>query len=76
MVLGLGSMFNHSARGQNIGWERNLQTQCITYRALQDIKAGEELCINYGRLWFVDADTDESIMEENALDDLNHIELP
>ncbi|KAJ4520041.1 SET domain-containing protein 7 [Exophiala dermatitidis] len=58
LALGLGSMFNHSIRQQNVGWKRNTETDVIVYTALRDIKAGEELCISYGsaRLWFDDAD--------------------
>ena len=42
---------------QNVGWERDLKNLLITYRALQDINAGEELCISYGdRLTFKDTD--------------------
>jgi hypothetical protein len=43
VVLGLGSMFNHSS-DQNIGWERNIANEVITYRALRIIPTGEELC--------------------------------
>ncbi|KIW26935.1 uncharacterized protein PV07_06723 [Cladophialophora immunda] len=58
LALGLGSMFNHSTRDQNVGWKRNTETEVIVYIALRDIKAGEELCISYGsvRLWFEDVD--------------------
>lgn len=45
MALGLGSLFNHSTFNQNVGWERDLVAQCTTYRALRDIKAGEELYV-------------------------------
>ena len=76
VVLGLGSMFNHSLHGQNVGWERNLPAQCITYRALRDIRAGEELCISYGKVWFVDVDASEEEMEGDELDALRQIELP
>lgn len=68
-------MFNHSSRNQNVGWERNLVSQFMTYKALRDIEKGEELCINYGRLWFVDADAAEDVGED-GLDALNQIELP
>lgn len=53
-------MFNHSTRGQNVGWKRNTDTDVIVYTALRNIKAGEELCISYGsaRLWFKDADAE------------------
>lgn len=60
LALGLGSMFNHSTRDQNVGWKRNTDTDVIVYTALRNIKAGEELCISYGsaRLWFKDADAE------------------
>ncbi|KAA8903188.1 hypothetical protein FN846DRAFT_68131 [Sphaerosporella brunnea] len=57
IVLGLGSMFNHSARRQNVGWKRNLEKQVVVYTALRDIAKGEELLISYGpHLTFVDAE--------------------
>jgi len=58
LALGLGSMFNHSTRTQNVGWKRDTETDCIVYTALRDIQVGEELCISYGsaRLWFEDVD--------------------
>lgn len=60
LILGLGSMFNHSLHRQNVGWRRDLQRQVIVYRALRDIAAGEELCISYGdRLTFRDVEADE-----------------
>ncbi|EXJ62936.1 hypothetical protein A1O7_03380 [Cladophialophora yegresii CBS 114405] len=71
LALGLGSMFNHSTRDQNVGWIRNTETEVIVYTTLRDIKAGEELCISYGsaRLWFPDADaqanTSEGLGDDN-----------
>jgi SET domain-containing protein len=50
VALGLGFLFNDSTLNQNVGWEGDLGTQSITYKALQDIKGGEDLCINYGTL--------------------------
>lgn len=44
VVLGLGSMFNHSAQFQNVGWERDLVKEVVVYKALRDIQPGEELC--------------------------------
>lgn len=59
IIFGLGSMFNHSNLRQNVGWERDFENLVITYTALRDIKAGEELCISYGsRLTFKDSDAD------------------
>lgn len=48
IVFGLGSMFNHSAIRQNIGWRRNLEAKVIVYSTLRDIEQGEELLISYG----------------------------
>ena len=76
VALGLGSLFNHSSLQQNVGWSRDLTGQCIVYRALRDIKAGEELCINYGKLWFVDADEEECQEQHSDKDDfLGSIEM-
>jgi len=45
---------------QNVGWERDLKNLLVTYRALHDISAGEELCISYGdRLTFKDTDQEK-----------------
>ncbi|ETI23208.1 hypothetical protein G647_05005 [Cladophialophora carrionii CBS 160.54] len=71
LALGLGSMFNHSTRDQNVGWIRNTETEVIVYTTLRDIKAGEELCISYGsaRLWFPDADAQANASERTEDDD-------
>lgn len=45
IALGLGSLLNHSSLNQSVSWERDLGAQCITYRALRDIRAGEELYV-------------------------------
>ncbi|KAF2704829.1 protein methyltransferase [Pleomassaria siparia CBS 279.74] len=76
IILGLGSMFNHSTQEQNVGWERNLNGQVITYRALRNIPAGEELCISYGaRLTFKDADAVDTPTEEDEINQLIQIQL-
>ena len=65
IILGLGSMFNHSTFQQNVGWERDLKNLLITYKTLRDIKRGEELCISYGsRLTFKDTDPNPNGMTE------------
>jgi hypothetical protein len=43
VIFGLGSMFNH-ARDPNVGWTRDLDHLVVTYKALQSIDAGDELC--------------------------------
>lgn len=69
VIFGLGSLFNHSTRHQNIGWTRDLARQVVVYRALVDIAADEELCISYGdRLTFDDADAGLSESEEETED--------
>ena len=67
VILGLGSMFNHSAPNQNVGWERDIDRQLMTYTTLRDVKAGEELCISYGqRLTF--KDTEEELHSQSPDD--------
>lgn len=68
VALGLGSLFNHSTLDQNVAWSKDLASQCIIYRALRDIKAREELCINYGRLWFDDADDEQCRQDDHDHD--------
>ena len=76
VALGLGSLFNHSLLHQNVGWSRDVTGQCIVYKALRDIKAGEELCISYGKLWFVDADGGQPPQQDYDNDDfLSSIEI-
>jgi uncharacterized protein len=79
IILGLGSMFNHSDIQQNVGWERDIANRLITYKALRDIKEGEELCISYGqRLTFKDSDRDEDFVErepDDMTEWLNYTEL-
>ncbi|ESZ97140.1 hypothetical protein SBOR_2498 [Sclerotinia borealis F-4128] len=65
IVLGLGSIFNHSTLYPNVGWERDIEHLLMTYTAIRDIKEGEELCISYGsRLTFEDIDTEAEALKE------------
>lgn len=77
VILGLGSLFNHSAHLQNVGWIRDIPNKTITYKTLRDIKDGEELCISYGdRLTFVDVDAKFRYdAAEEASDILANIEV-
>ncbi|KAK5110725.1 hypothetical protein LTR62_005602 [Meristemomyces frigidus] len=70
VILGLGSMFNHSTHHQNVVWTRDLVNLVVVYRAARDIETDEELCISYGdHLTFVDADRGvESEEEEMGLE--------
>ncbi|TGZ80382.1 hypothetical protein EX30DRAFT_396384 [Ascodesmis nigricans] len=66
IILGLGSMFNHSSSRQNVGWRRNVENQVVVYTALRDVRRGEELLISYGsRLTFRDVEEDERRKEES-----------
>ncbi|KAL5346145.1 hypothetical protein ACLOAV_009178 [Pseudogymnoascus australis] len=77
VVFGIGSLFNHSQRRQNVGWMRDVSKGVVIYRTLQDVRKGDELCISYGdRLTFVDADAkqvDSDDEDENAA--LSRIDL-
>lgn len=74
-MFGLGSLFNHSRRGQNVGWTRDVARKLITYQTLRDVKQGEELCISYGdRLTFVDAD-EHSESDDDESGGLGHIDI-
>jgi hypothetical protein len=61
LPLGLGGMFNHSDE-PNVDYWLSHRRQCITFRALRDVPAGEQLTIDYGwtardrRRWFRTAD--------------------
>lgn len=73
IVLGLGSLFNHSShpRRHNTGWTRNIAAETVTYVTLRDVDAGEELCISYGsRLTF--DNVEEGLSDDEAAGD----ELP
>ncbi|KAF2142535.1 uncharacterized protein K452DRAFT_286961 [Aplosporella prunicola CBS 121167] len=75
VVLGLGSMFNHS-RDQNVGWERDVDHLLVRYQTLRDVKAGEELCISYGdRLSFKDVDAPTEEPEGDGSEVLSNIQI-
>ena len=44
---GVGSFFNHS-EDNNVYWKFNTKKQQIQYYSNQDIKAGQQLFLNYG----------------------------
>ncbi len=46
ICLGFGSIYNHSER-PNVEYVRLFERHLIRFRALRDIKEGEELCTNY-----------------------------
>jgi hypothetical protein len=53
MMVGDFRYANHSDKNPNIDWAFDDGPMTITFTALQDIKAGEELVYNYGcELWF------------------------
>ncbi|KAF8474928.1 hypothetical protein BDZ91DRAFT_674929 [Kalaharituber pfeilii] len=77
IVLGLGSMFNHSRIRQNVGWRRDIGAGTVTYLTIRDVKEGEELLISYGdKLWFKDVDcVDEAEQTPTAEDILGGVDL-
>ena len=46
LVFGYGSIYNHSY-SPNADWKQNFKTTSMVYRAIKNIKAGEEITINY-----------------------------
>ena len=46
VVLGYGSILNHSF-SPNADWKQNFKSNTMVYRAIKDIKKGEEITINY-----------------------------
>jgi SET domain-containing protein len=46
LVLGYGSIYNHSY-SPNADWKQNFKTQSMVYRAIKNIKKGEEITVNY-----------------------------
>jgi SET domain-containing protein len=77
VILGLGSMFNHSIPNQNVGWERDVAKQLMTYTTLRDVKAGEELCISYGqRLTFKDTEEEQMVRDPDDWSEvMNYIDF-
>ncbi len=46
LVLGYGSVYNHSY-SPNIDWDQDFKSKSFLYTALEDIKKGDELTVNY-----------------------------
>lgn len=46
LVLGYGSIYNHSF-SPNADWKQNFKTYSMVYRAIKNIKKGEEITVNY-----------------------------
>lgn len=47
VALGMGSLFNHSDK-PNVQWKILRKEQCVIFWTDQDIKAGDQLFIDYG----------------------------
>lgn len=50
MALGYVALYNHAYQS-NCEYEMNFSKQLITITTAKDVKAGEELCINYNGDW-------------------------
>ena len=46
LALGYGSIYNHSYT-PNADWKQNFSKMAMEYRALKDIKNGEQITVNY-----------------------------
>lgn len=46
LVFGYGSIYNHSY-SPNADWKQNFRTKSMVYRAIKNIKKGEEITVNY-----------------------------
>ena len=46
LVLGYGSIYNHSFT-PNADWKQDFKTNSMVYKAVRDIKKGEEITVNY-----------------------------
>ncbi|KAL1586659.1 hypothetical protein WHR41_04469 [Cladosporium halotolerans] len=76
LILGLGSMFNHSSLRQNVGWTRDVAREVVVYQTLRAVEPGEELCISYGapgQLTFVDAEA-EAVRREEEEEERREVE--
>lgn len=47
IALGYGSYYNHSDT-PNVKWSSDIASRVMVFQTLRDIRAGEELCTNYG----------------------------
>lgn len=68
VVLGYGSIYNHSFT-PNADWKQDFRSSQMVYRAIKDIKKGEEIEINYNGepddmtpIEWTDLDRDELII--------------
>jgi SET domain-containing protein len=50
MALGYVPLYNHAYQS-NCEYEMDFNKQLITIRTVKDVRAGEELCINYNGEW-------------------------
>lgn len=46
LALGYGCIYNHSYT-PNADWKQNFKKMTMEYRAIKDIKSGEEILVNY-----------------------------
>ena len=66
LALGIGSLFNHDDP-PNVDFRVLAQCQRVEYYAARDIRAGEELCIYYGRgVWWRRADEESAAARLHA----------
>lgn len=52
LLLGYGSIYNHSDTDPNAVYSINMTRRVATIKANRDIRKGEEILISYGENWF------------------------
>ena len=50
MPAGFGTMYNNGERCCNVRWELDMNSRCLSFHAIRDIEAGEELTIDYRQM--------------------------
>ena len=50
MPAGIGTMYNNGERCCNVRWELDMDNRCLSFHAIRDIAAGEELLMDYNQM--------------------------
>ena len=50
MPAGFGTMYNNGERCCNVRWELDMDNRCLSFHAIRDIAAGEELLMDYNQM--------------------------
>tara|TARA_Y100000004_G_C8883958_1_gene398855 strand:+ start:53 stop:433 length:381 start_codon:yes stop_codon:yes gene_type:complete len=47
IALGFGCIYNHNEKNPNVDWDLDSEERVMTFTAIRDIKAGDELMFDY-----------------------------